>query len=47
MSPALNLYVLDEDLQARNLLLPEWATRVDYHAFVELSLHYDKVNTWL
>ena len=37
----------DEDLQARNLLLPEWATRVDYPAFVELSLHYDKVNTWL
>ena len=47
MSPALNLYVLDEDLQARNLLLPEWATRVDYPAFVELSLHYDKVNSWL
>ena len=47
ISPALKLYVLDEDLQARNLLHPEWVTRIDYPAFVALSLHYDKVNTWL
>ena len=47
MSPTLNLYVLDEDLQARNLLLPDCATGVASPEFDALSLHYDKVNTWL
>ena len=36
-----------EDLQARGLECPTWATSVDYPAFVELSIRYDKVNTWL
>ncbi|MGY2166883.1 sulfurtransferase complex subunit TusB, partial [Pseudomonas tolaasii] len=26
---------------------PEWAGSVDYPAFVQLSIDYDKVNTWL
>ncbi|MDV9034382.1 sulfurtransferase complex subunit TusB [Pseudomonas sp. RAC1] len=40
------LFALDEDLQAR-AICGEPAQAVDYPAFVELSLHYDKVNTWL
>ncbi|MBP0945428.1 sulfurtransferase complex subunit TusB [Pseudomonas alliivorans] len=41
------LFVLDEDLKARNLALPDGITRVDYAGFVELSIRFDKVNTWL
>ncbi|OLF53222.1 sulfurtransferase complex subunit TusB [Pseudomonas chlororaphis] len=44
---ALALYVLAEDQQARGLDVPAWATSVDYPAFVALSIHYDKVNSWL
>jgi len=44
---SLRLFLLDEDLQARGLECPAWATSVDYPAFVELSIRYDKVNTWL
>ena len=41
------LFILEEDLVARNLECPQWATAVDYPGFVELSIQYDKVNTWL
>ncbi|WP_460141347.1 sulfurtransferase complex subunit TusB [Pseudomonas sp. S2_E01] len=41
------LYVLAEDAQARALDIPADARAIDYPAFVELSLHYDKVNSWL
>ncbi|MCP1511575.1 sulfurtransferase complex subunit TusB [Pseudomonas rhodesiae] len=41
------VFVLAEDHQARNLPLPEWAGSVDYPGFVQLSIDYDKVNTWL
>ncbi|MBW3503203.1 MULTISPECIES: sulfurtransferase complex subunit TusB [unclassified Pseudomonas] len=41
------VFILEEDLQVRNLKCPTWATGVDYPAFVELSIRYDKVNTWL
>ena len=44
---ALNLYVLDEDARARNVAAPDWAKSVDYPGFVELSIQFDKVNTWL
>ena len=44
---ALNLYVLDEDVKARHVTLPYWAKSVDYPGFVELSIRFDKVNTWL
>ncbi|MDF0732353.1 sulfurtransferase complex subunit TusB [Pseudomonas entomophila] len=40
------LYALDEDLQAR-ALTGDLAKAVDYPAFVALSLHFDKVNSWL
>ena len=41
------LFVLAEDSQARNPTLPAWVASVDYPAFVQLSIDYDKVNTWL
>jgi tRNA 2-thiouridine synthesizing protein B len=41
------LYALAEDIQARGLTLPQWVTGVDYAQFVELSIRYDRVNTWL
>jgi len=28
-------------------VVPDWARAIDYPAFVELSIHYDKVNSWL
>ncbi|MBV7566217.1 sulfurtransferase complex subunit TusB [Pseudomonas sp. PDM27] len=43
----LKLFVLAEDAQARALVVPDWAQAIDYPAFVELSIHYDKVNSWL
>lgn len=43
----LTLFLLAEDLAARNLECPRWATSIDYPAFVELSVRYDKVNSWL
>ncbi|MFK9082278.1 sulfurtransferase complex subunit TusB [Pseudomonas neuropathica] len=43
----LTLYVLTEDAQARAIDVPGWATAVDYPAFVVLSIHHDKVNSWL
>jgi tRNA 2-thiouridine synthesizing protein B len=50
--PALQLkgvkvFVLAEDSLARNLPLPDWADCVDYPGFVQLSIDYDKVNTWI
>ncbi|EJM79064.1 sulfurtransferase complex subunit TusB [Pseudomonas sp. GM55] len=43
----LKLFLLAEDAQARALVVPDWAEAIDYPAFVELSIHYDKVNSWL
>ncbi|QVM93449.1 sulfurtransferase complex subunit TusB [Pseudomonas entomophila] len=40
------LFALTEDLQAR-ALYSQLARAVDYPAFVELTLHHDKVNSWL
>jgi tRNA 2-thiouridine synthesizing protein B len=45
--PDLNLFVLDEDIKARSVFVPRWAKCIDYPAFVELSIQYDRVNTWL
>jgi tRNA 2-thiouridine synthesizing protein B len=44
---SLRLFVLEEDRQARGLEVPDWVKSVDYPGFVELSIHYDKVNSWL
>ncbi|WP_159815200.1 sulfurtransferase complex subunit TusB [Pseudomonas sp. 18058] len=43
----IKLFVLAEDAQARALEVPDWAEVIDYPAFVELSIHHDKVNSWL
>ncbi|NUT75969.1 sulfurtransferase complex subunit TusB [Pseudomonas sp. C1C7] len=43
----LKLYVLAEDAEARAIAMPDWARAIDYPAFVELSIHHDKVNSWL
>jgi tRNA 2-thiouridine synthesizing protein B len=43
----LSVFVLAEDTQARGLQVPDWVKSIDYPGFVELSIHYDKVNTWL
>ncbi|MCI8212373.1 sulfur relay protein DsrH [Pseudomonas sp. S25] len=41
------VFVLEEDIQARSMVAPEWVQVVDYPGFVELSIRFDKVNTWL
>lgn len=41
------LYVLAEDLAARGLQAGSQVTPLDYPAFVQLTLEYDKVNSWL
>ncbi|MET0612583.1 MAG: sulfurtransferase complex subunit TusB [Pseudomonas caspiana] len=41
------VFVLEEDIQARSMPAPDWTTVVDYPGFVELSIRFDKVNTWL
>ena len=46
-SRKVKLFVLAEDAQARALQVPDWAEAIDYPAFVELSIHHDKVNSWL
>jgi len=44
---AIRLFVLIEDAQARAIEIPDWAEAIDYPAFVELSIHHAKVNSWL
>jgi tRNA 2-thiouridine synthesizing protein B len=46
-SGQIKLFVLAEDAQARAIQVPDWAEVIDYPAFVELSIHHDKVNSWL
>jgi tRNA 2-thiouridine synthesizing protein B len=41
------LYALDEDIIARAIQPGEQVQRVDYATFVQLSIDFDKVNTWL
>ena len=41
------LFVLEEDILARNLEVPHGVQSVDYAGFVALSIRFDKVNTWL
>ncbi|MBH3404013.1 sulfurtransferase complex subunit TusB [Pseudomonas glycinae] len=46
-SRQVKLFVLTEDAQARGVKIPDWAEAIDYPAFVQLSIHHDKVNSWL
>ncbi|WP_268796961.1 sulfurtransferase complex subunit TusB [Pseudomonas huanghezhanensis] len=41
------VFALDEDITARGLPVQAWVQVVDYAAFVELSIRFDRVNTWL
>jgi tRNA 2-thiouridine synthesizing protein B len=41
------LYALDEDVSARAINACEQVQRLDYVGFVQLSIDFDKVNTWL
>ncbi|WP_122666243.1 sulfurtransferase complex subunit TusB [Pseudomonas viridiflava] len=41
------VFVLEEDIHARSMAAPDWVNVVDYPGFVELSIRFDKVNTWL
>ena len=43
----IKLFVLAEDMEARAIEAPDWAKAIDYPAYVELSIHHDKVNSWL
>ncbi|MES2821835.1 MAG: sulfurtransferase complex subunit TusB [Pseudomonadota bacterium] len=47
MPDAIALYALEEDLRARALSAPTRVSLIDYPGFVELSLRYAKVNSWL
>jgi tRNA 2-thiouridine synthesizing protein B len=47
MPASIELFALDEDLQARGLTTPSRAQAVDYSGFVELSCRFSKVNSWL
>lgn len=41
------LYLLDEDMQARAIVIDQtYARGVNYDEFVDLSLHYTKVMSW-
>ncbi len=41
------LFVLEEDMSARNIQTPTGVTAVDYPGFVALSVRFDRVNSWL
>ena len=43
----IELFALEEDMQARNISTPARVTLVDYPGFVALSIRFDKVNSWL
>ena len=41
------LFALAEDLQARGIATPDFVQALDYPGFVELTLRFEKVNSWL
>ncbi len=48
LADGIALFALQEDLDARGLdALPERVTAVDYAAFVELCIAFNRVNSWL
>ena len=44
---SIQLYALEEDVQARSIDAPACAQVIDYPEFVRLSLKFPKVNSWL
>lgn len=41
------LFALAEDLQARGIAAPEFVHPLDYPGFVELTLRFERTNSWL
>lgn len=41
------LFVLTEDLDARGLTAPDFVQAVDYAGFVDLTLRFERTNSWL
>ncbi|WP_455231209.1 sulfurtransferase complex subunit TusB [Geopseudomonas aromaticivorans] len=41
------LFALAEDLDARGLSAPDFVHAVDYAGFVELTLRFERTNSWL
>lgn len=41
------LFALAEDLQARGIATPDFVQALDYPGFVELTLRFERVNSWL
>ncbi|MNG28774.1 Protein TusB [compost metagenome] len=41
------LFALIEDLDARGLSAPDFVQAVDYAGFVELTLSFERTNSWL
>jgi len=40
-------FALAEDLAARGLAVPDFVQAVDYAGFVELTLRFERTNSWL
>ncbi len=41
------LFALAEDLEARGISAPDFVHAVDYPGFVELTLRFERTNSWL
>lgn len=41
------LFALAEDLEARGIAAPDFVEAIDYAEFVELTLRFERVNSWL
>lgn len=41
------IFALAEDLDARGLAAPDFVQAVDYAGFVELTLRFERTNSWL
>ncbi|MCQ4347073.1 sulfurtransferase complex subunit TusB [Pseudomonas stutzeri] len=41
------LFALAEDLEARGIAAPDFIQALDYPGFVELTLRFERVNSWL
>ncbi|SDH00968.1 tRNA 2-thiouridine synthesizing protein B [Pseudomonas flavescens] len=47
LGAGIDLFALQEDIQARGLQPADDLQQIDYPGFVALAVRFDKVNTWL
>lgn len=47
LGQSIKIYALEEDLISRGLSSSSYISSVDYPTFVQLTLQYSKVNSWL